>query len=114
MVVKGWFDSLRQLVGQAPSNVLPVDLQSRGSLVGQEALSCDVETSELHTQVYMLESSTLDVYGSVTFEANTADEGGAVSLPFEISFQSAGGGVQMVFVLWFDLLRQLTKPRRHT
>jgi len=59
----------------------------------------------------MHSGGALEVHDNVMFEVNTADDGGAVSLPFDT-------GLLLPSVVfcdrfcegWFDSMRQLTKP----
>ena len=62
----------------------------------------------------MYSDGVLEVHDNVVFEANTAgDDGGAVSLLFDtVSLLPAVVFCDWFCENWFDLLRQLTYPRR--
>ena len=63
----------------------------------------------------MYTDGELAVHDNVVFETNTAEaDGGAVGLRSSSIAHPSGGGVcfERFCEVWFDLLRQLTKPRR--
>ena len=86
-----------------------------GQSIATRPCAVCVVTPETRTQVFMYTYGDLAVHNNVAFEANTAGVyGGAVSLPFDRSSHLSLllFFMGMIYEGWFDLLRQLTEPRR--